>query len=243
MELTPKLLVVVATYNEIDNLPRLVHQIDELLPFADISVIDDSSPDGTGNWCERAVSKYPQLSVIHRDGKLGLGSAARVGFEIARNSDYDLVATLDADLSHEPRSLAEMVAKLCEPQNHAIGVMIGSRYIEGGGTEGWPLIRKVGSRAVNLFARLMLGLKTKDNSGAFRVYRADALGLIDLSQLRSNDLAYLEEILWRLKKANVKFAEHPIVFKNRELGRSKTNAFLGLHVFWQIAKMGLGIWK
>jgi len=240
---TPKLLVVVATYNEIDNLPRLVHQIDELLPEADILVIDDASPDGTGNWCEKAISKYPQLSIVHREGKLGLGSATRVGFKTGKESGYGLVATLDADLSHEPKSLVEMVGMMRDPENQTIGVMLGSRYVEGGGTEGWPWLRRIGSRGVNCFARLMLGLRTKDNSGAFRVYRAEALNQLDIDNLKSDDFAYLEEILWRLKKAGVEFAEHPIVFKNRELGRSKTSAFLGLSVFWQITKMSLGIWK
>jgi len=239
----PTLLVIVATYNEIDNLPRLVNQIAELIPSADILVIDDASPDGTGNWCEQAVSKFPQLSVIHRAGKLGLGSATREGFEEAKKRQYDLIATMDADLSHEPKSLAEMVEKMSQPDYQSIGVLLGSRYVEGGGTEGWPLFRRIASKSVNLFARLMLGLKTRDNSGAFRVYRSEALNQLDLKRLKSDDYAYLEEILWRLKKAGVTMAEHPITFCNRELGRSKTNAFLGLKVFWQVTKMGLGFWK
>lgn len=243
MDATPTLLVIVATYNELDNLPRLVHQLDELLPQADLLVIDDASPDGTGNWCEQAVSKYPRLSTIHREGKLGLGSAAKVGFEYAKARDYDLVATLDADLSHEPKSLAEMVAKMSSSEFDQFGVMLGSRYVQGGGTEGWPLFRRLASRAVNTFARFMLKLPSKDNSGAFRVYRGEVLDQMDLSRIKSNDFAYLEEILWRLKNAGVNFSEHPIVFKNRELGRSKTNAFLGIKVFWKITKMGLGFWK
>ena len=99
------------------------------------------------------------------------------------------------------------------------------------------------SKADNAFARLMLSLPTKDNSGAFRVYRGEVLEQLDLSRIKSNDFAYLEEILWRLRNAGVDFSEHPIVFRNRELGRSKTNAFLGIKVFWKITKMGLGFWK
>lgn len=243
MDSTPKLLVIVATYNELDNLPRLVHQLDGLLPHAEILVIDDASPDGTGNWCEQAVSKYPRLTTIHREGKLGLGSAAKVGFEFASKGDYELVATLDADLSHEPKSLAAMVEKMSSPEFDEFGVMLGSRYVPGGGTEGWPFFRRLASKTVNAYARLILRLTTMDNSGAFRVYRGEVLDQMDLSRIKSNDFAYLEEILWRLKNAGVKFAEHPIVFKNRELGRSKTNAFLGIKVFWKITKMGLGFWK
>jgi len=125
---SPKLLVIVATYNEIDSLPRLVIQIDQRLPEADILVIDDASPDGTGNWCEEVVDKYPQLSVIHRAGKLGLGSAAIEGFQWAAGRDYDLVATMDADLSHAPQSLLEMHDKMRSVEFEQVGVMIGSRY-------------------------------------------------------------------------------------------------------------------
>lgn len=237
------LLVVVATYNEIDTLPRLVHQITDNLPSADILVIDDASPDGTGNWCEQSASKYPRLSVIHREGKLGLGSAAIAGFRYAQENGYGLVATLDADLSHDPESLAEMVVLIDEPSNAETGVILGSRYIPGGGTEGWPLHRRVTSKIVNQFARLVLRLKTHDNSSAFRVYRASVLKQLDLNKLRSTDFAYLEEILWRLSKNRVTMLEYPILFRNRELGRSKTSALLGINVFWQITQMGMGLWK
>lgn len=237
------LLVVVATFNEIDNLPRLVLQITNLLPQADILVIDDASPDGTGNWSETSASTYPQMSVIHREGKLGLGSAAIEGFQYAKQRDYELVATMDADLSHDPQSLAEMVSLMQAPAHAELGLMIGSRYVDGGGTEGWPLTRRLASKAVNRFARLLLKLKTNDNSGAFRVYRSSTLDLLKLEDLKSTDFAYLEEILWRLSKHNVAMHEHPIVFQNREQGRSKTSTLLGLKVFWQILLMGTGIWK
>lgn len=235
-------MIVVATYNEIDNLPRLVLQLTELLPKADILVIDDASPDGTGNWCESSLGKYPQMSVIHREHKLGLGTAAIVGFQYALERDYSCIATMDADLSHAPDSLLEMLEKLQSPANEAVGVFIGSRYVAGGGTEGWPLIRRFASRCVNLFARLMLRLSTKDNSGAFRIYRRSALNRLNLSDLKSSDYAYLEEILWRLSRKDVIMMEHPIVFQNRELGKSKTNPLLGVKVFWQIFKMGIGVW-
>ena len=243
MESTHSLLVVVATYNEIDNLPRLVRQITELLPNADILVIDDASPDGTGNWCETSAEKYPQLATIHRESKLGLGSAAIEGFEYALIRDYEWVATMDADLSHDPESLAEMLELVSEPANLDTGVMIGSRYIEGGGTEGWPWFRQFASKSVNGFARYMLNLKTQDNSGAFRVYRRSALEQLELSQLKSTDFAYLEEILWRLSRKNVQMKEYPILFRNREQGRSKSSPMLGMKVFWQITMMGIGRWK
>lgn len=236
------MLVVVATYNEIDSLPRLVLQITDKLPAADILVIDDASPDGTGNWCEEAKAKHPNLSTIHREGKLGLGSAAIAGFRWAKDREYDLIATMDADLSHAPDSLAEMYEKMNLPQFESTDVMIGSRYVDGGGTEGWPWSRRFASKAINAFARTMLRLKTKDNSGAFRIYRSRALDMLNFENLKSSDYAYLEEILWRLRKKGAAMQEHPIVFRNREEGRSKTTPLLGLNVFWQITKMGLGIW-
>lgn len=236
------LLIIVATYNEIDSLPRLIHRISELMPAAEVLVIDDASPDGTGNWCESAKSKYPQLTTIHREGKLGLGSAAIEGFRFARDRQFELIATLDADLSHDPESLQEMIGLMVRPENQEVGVVLGSRYVPGGGTEDWPLSRRLISRSVNLFTRWMLGLQTKDNSSALRVYRAETLVRLNLSKLQSTDFAYLEEILWRLAKQNVKMLEYPILFRNRRLGRSKTNPLLGLRVFWQITKMGLGRW-
>ena len=244
MDSNSTLLLIVATYNEIDNLPRLVGQVDELLPHAKILVIDDASPDGTGNWCEQAIEKYPQLTVVHREGKLGLGSATKVGFENALAGDYQLVATMDADLSHEPKSLAEMVAVMVSPEHQPIGVMLGSRYVKGGGTEGWPWFRRVASKVVNGFRAFDVGpLKRKITVVHSEFIEKTALEKLDLAELRSNDFAYLEEILWRLKKSGVQFDEYPIVFKNRELGRSKTSAILGLKVFWQITQMGLGFWK
>ena len=237
-----KMLVVVATYNEIDSLPRLLLQITDRLPSADILVIDDASPDGTGNWCEDAKAKYPHLSTIHRAGKLGLGSAAIAGFRWAKDRDYDLIATMDADLSHSPASLADMFEKLHWSEFQNTDVMIGSRYVDGGGTEGWPWSRRIASKAINAFARTMLRLKTKDNSGAFRIYRKRALDLLNFENLKSSDYAYLEEILWRLRKKGAAMQEHPIVFRNREEGRSKTTPLLGLNVFWQITKMGIGLW-
>jgi dolichol-phosphate mannosyltransferase len=237
-----KLLIVIATYNEIDNLPRILARLGELLPQAQVLVIDDASPDGTGKWCDEACSKHPQLSVVHRDRKLGLGSATIVGFQKALARDMPMVATMDADFSHDPDALVKLVSAL-ETTGDQVGVAIGSRYVPGGTIEGWSLFRKFSSRAVNLFARLMLRLKTKDNSGAFRVYRSSALRKIDLAAIRSSGYGYLEEILWRLDRAGVEMIEVPIVFRNREFGKSKANFISGLNVFWQIAKMGLGRWK
>ncbi len=234
------LLVVIATYNEIDCLPRLVERIGQRLPAADVLVIDDNSPDGTGDWCDQAVTENPRLSVIHRSGKLGLGSATVTGFARGLTGKYELIATMDADLSHDPAALASMVDLM--QRQPGCDVMIGSRYIAGGSTEGWPWTRVMASRTVNAYARWMLGLATRDNSGAFRIYRSLALRTLMQQPLKSPDYAYLEEILWRLKLQGANLREFPITFRNRELGTSKTNPLLGVKVFWQITRMAIGWW-
>lgn len=238
-----KLLVIIATYNERENLPRLVEQIELRLPDADLLVIDDGSPDGTGDWCDQRMESDPRLQVIHRPGKLGLGSATVHGFRYGLESDlgYELLATMDADFSHEPQSLAELVAFLRADSEQQFGLAIGSRYVSGGAIENWPLLRHLTSRSVNLVARWLLGLKTKDNSGAFRVYRASTLRAIDVEKIESASFAYLEEILWRIRRQGIAMKELPITFRDREFGVSKTSLKLGVSVFWHLLKIRLGL--
>jgi dolichol-phosphate mannosyltransferase len=189
METPPRVLVVVATYNEIENLPRLVAAIHNALPQADLLVVDDHSPDGT---------------------------ATVAGFEHALARDYDVVCTLDADFSHDPAVLPQLVAALDDAD-----VAIGSRYVPGGTIEGWPLRRRVASRVMNSLSRWVLRLPARDTSGAFRAYRCAKLREIDLHDISSQGYAYLEEIVWLLARRGATFAEVPITFRERELGESK----------------------
>lgn len=236
-------LLVIATYNERENLPDLVHELVDQLPDLKILVIDDGSPDGTGSWCDSAQELYPQLSVIHRHEKLGLGSATRLGFAYALEHNVEFVATMDADFSHEPASLSGLIQALTQSSDPQVGVVIGSRYIAGGRIIGWPLHRKIASRAVNAYARFCLGLSTHDNSGAFRVYRVNALRKLEMAKINSEGYGYLEEILWRLKRAGVRMIELPITYRDRECGQSKANLKVGLSVILEITKLGLGRWK
>ena len=240
-----RLLIIVATYNERENLPELVGQLEELLPAADLLVIDDGSPDGTGQWCDERIESDSRLNVIHRPGKMGLGSATITGFEYGLSNDppYDLLATMDADFSHDPQSLVQLVEFLNTDTDVEFGGVIGSRYIAGGGIENWPLLRHASSRAVNIVARILLGLKTKDNSGAFRVYRASTLESIGVKNVESSSFAYLEEILWRIRKQGIEMKELPITFRDREFGASKTSLKLGVSVFWHLIKIRLGLVK
>jgi dolichol-phosphate mannosyltransferase len=209
-------LVALATYNEIENLPGLVDEILRVLPGADVLVIDDNSPDGTGQWCDERAASEPRLHCLHRAGKLGLGSATVAGIRWALEKSYDDLVTMDADWSHDPRYLPELVRATEEAD-----VAVGSRYCAGGGVEGWPLYRRVLSRGMNRLSRLMLRLPIRDTSGAFRAYRVDAIRKIDLANIQSAGYSYLEEILWHLHRAGATFVEVPITFHERRAGRSK----------------------
>lgn len=211
-------LVALATYNEIENLPTLVAAVRANLPNADVLVVDDNSPDGTGRWCDEFAAANSWFSVIHRPGKLGLGSAAWAAMQHAIDRGYDTLATLDADWSHPPDALPALVAAL-----NGADVAIGSRYCPGGSIEGWTLSRRAISAAMNGATKLALGLPVRDASGAFRAYRVDLLRQIDFTRLTERGYAYLEELLWHLHRAGARFAEVPIRFADRRAGASKVH--------------------
>ena len=211
-------LVALATYNEIENLPSLVDEILRVLPDADVLVIDDNSPDGTGRWCDERAASESRLHCLRRPGKQGLGSATLAGMRWALDRPYDAFITMDADWSHDPRYLTELVRAL-----ETNDIAIGSRYTAGGSIEGWPLPRRVMSRVMNTLSRLMLRLPIRDTSGAFRAYRVAALRSMDLSHIQATGYSYLEEILWRLHRAGATLTEVPITFYERRAGASKIN--------------------
>ncbi|HEX4000505.1 MAG TPA: polyprenol monophosphomannose synthase [Pirellulales bacterium] len=217
-------LVMTATYNEIENLPRLVEQIFQFAPEADVLVVDDNSPDGTGQWCDRQAGIDPRLHCLHRTGKLGLGTAIVAGLKYGIEHGYKYVVNMDADFSHPPRYLPAMVGGMDPATGPAIDVMIGSRYVPGGSIEGWPLKRHLMSRGVNLYARWLLWLAPKDCSGGYRCYRTATLERIDFTRIRSRGYSFQEEILWLLRRARARFGETPIVFADREKGSSKINS-------------------
>jgi dolichol-phosphate mannosyltransferase len=213
---TPRTLVVLATYNEIENLPGLSAEILRVLPAADMLVVDDNSPDGSGRWCDEAARSEPRIHCIHRAGKLGLGSATLEGFRYAIERGYEVVITMDADWSHDPRHLPELLSAT----EHA-DVAIGSRYVAGGAIEGWPLRRRLMSRWNNALSRRWLGLPVHDSSGAYRAYRIDFLRKSSIEAVQSTGYAYLEELLFRLQQAGARMIEVPITFRERRAGRSK----------------------
>jgi dolichol-phosphate mannosyltransferase len=236
-------LVTLATYNEIENLPRLVDEIFAALPGADILVIDDNSPDGTGAWCDLRAAADPRVHCLHRAGKLGLGTAIIAGMEYAIEGGYRYVLNMDADFSHHPRHLPALVAGMQQAVGSpAADVMIGSRYVTGGVIEGWSLGRHIMSRGVNAYARLMLGLQAKDCSGSFRCYRASLLALVDFDAVRSRGYSFQEEILWHLKRLGARFGETPITFADRERGASKISSHEAFSALGIIFKLGARNW-
>jgi dolichol-phosphate mannosyltransferase len=232
---SPRLLISLATYNESENLPPLVDAIRQVAPQVAILIIDDNSPDGTGRVADELKAERPDIHVIHRAGKLGLGSAILAAMRFAIEHNYELFLNLDADFSHPPEYIPDLLAGM---PNH--DVMIGSRYVPGGGVEGeFNFKRKFMSSGINLYARLLLGLKTKDNSGSYRCYRVAKLKQIDLDRIRSRGYSFQEEILFWCRMAGCRMGETPILFKNRRAGASKINPGEAVEALRVILQLGI----
>jgi dolichol-phosphate mannosyltransferase len=229
-----RLLVTLCTYNERENLPELIPEIWRHAPQAHILVIDDNSPDGTGALADEWAARDARVRVLHRPGKLGLGTATLAGFRFGIEQGYDYLINLDADFSHPPRYIPELLACM----DHA-DVAIGSRYVAGGGIKGWGPRRHFMSRAINGYARLLLRLSVRDTSGAFRCFRVAALRRLDFDQVIARGYAFQEEILYRCRRAGFRFAETPIVFEDRRYGRSKINLKEGIAALAIILRLGI----
>ncbi|RMF93214.1 MAG: polyprenol monophosphomannose synthase [Planctomycetota bacterium] len=233
MTTDPQTLVTVATYNEIENLPRLVDTIFDAAPEVHILVIDDNSPDGTGRWVDQRAAEEPRLKCLHREGKLGLGTATLAGMRYGIEHGYRYVLNLDADFSHPPEKIPELIAAMDPEDGPPADVAVGSRYVPGGKIEGWPPHRRLMSWGVNTYARLLLGLPVRDCSGAFRCYRASTLARVDFRLVRSRGYSFQEEILYWLRCVGARMVEVPITFVDRRFGKSKIN--------WKEAVAALGI--
>lgn len=232
---SPTILVALATYNEAENLRALVEGIREFLPGSSILVIDDNSPDGTGEVADRMKAELPDIRVLHRTGKLGLGTAILAGMQFAVDHGYDYFVNLDADFSHPPRYLPDLVAGM-----DRYDVMIGSRYVPGGGIKsGFNWTRKFMSAGINWYTRLMLGLKVRDNSGSFRCYRVSKLALIDFNRVKSRGYSFMEEILFWCQVVGCRIGETPITFEARRAGMSKINKVEVVRALRIIAQLGL----
>jgi len=210
-------VVVVPTYNERENIDAFLRAVRSAVPSADVLVVDDNSPDGTGTLAEEAAAELGQVKVLHRPGKQGLGSAYRNGFAVALDEGYDVVVSMDVDFSHDPTVIPTMIATI----DAGADAVVGSRYVSGGGTENWPLHRRLLSRWGNRYTGFVLGVPTRDCTSGFRAYRADALREIDPSSTAAEGYAFLTELVRRLVQHGYQVKEVPIVFRDRELGTSK----------------------
>jgi len=225
-----RVLVVLATYNESENLPRLVAALAaQANPALDLLVIDDNSPDGTGRVADDLSHTYPQLTVIHRPGKLGLASAVITGLIKGRDLDCHCVVTMDSDFSHDPADVPALIAAMDKAD-----VAVGSRYVHGGAVEGWGLFRQSSSIAINAYARILLHVRPRDCSGAFRCYSRTALARIPLDNIRPRGYAFAEELLFWSTKAALRIQEVPIRFVNRAEGKSKLTARVTLETLWSL---------
>jgi dolichol-phosphate mannosyltransferase len=231
---TASILVTLATYNERENLPELVRAIQDVRTDLDVLIIDDNSPDGTGVLADQMAASDPRIHVLRRPGKLGLGTATTEAMRYAIDHNYEYVLNMDADFSHHPRYIPDLLAGMLH-----YDVMIGSRYVPGGGVPGWPLKRRLMSKAVNTYARLMLGITARDTSGAFRCHRVECLKRIDFDRVISRGYSFQEEMLYLCKRAGCHIGETPIIFEDRRHGSSKINRAEAFAAIGIILRLGL----
>lgn len=210
-----KTVLIIPTYNEALNIGKLIRALKLLKADLKIIVVDDASPDGTG----KIVSKIADVVLISRKRKLGLGSAYKEGFKYAFSHGYDVVGTMDADFSHDPKFLPKMITKI---KDHDL--VIGSRYVKGGNIIGFNFVRKLISGSAQFAARSILGLKVKDATSGYRIYKKKVLVRIKFDSILSQGYSYLIESLFLATKSGFKIGEVPIVFKNRRLGSSKISS-------------------
>ncbi|HZT08007.1 MAG TPA: polyprenol monophosphomannose synthase [Chloroflexota bacterium] len=229
-------LVIIPTFNERDNLPALVEAILSLDAGLHVLIVDDGSPDGTGEIADRLARETGRVSVLKRSGKQGLGTAYVAGFRYALSHDFDLVVEMDADFSHRPEDLPRLIAAAKEAD-----VVIGSRNVPGGRVVGWSPLRQLVSKGGSIYARLLLGLPVADCTSGFKCFRRSALQILDLDALRSNGYAFQVEVNFACAQAGLRFAEVPIVFPDRARGKSKMSWHIAAEAAWLVLRFRMGL--
>ncbi len=230
-------VVIVPTYNEAENLEQAVDAIRAAAPEAHILVVDDSSPDGTGELADRLAASDPRITVLHHGARAGLGGAYLAGFGVALAAGFDILIEMDADGSHPADALPALIARLDAP-DHA-DMVIGSRWIPGGSFVDWPAARRLLSRAGNVYARFALGIAVKDATAGFRSYRAEVLRGLDLAGVESRGYCFQIDMTRRVLDAGYRVAEVPIVFTERRRGASKMNSRIVLEAMWRVTQWGV----
>ncbi len=228
-----RIVIVMPTYNERQNLESIAGRVRAALPEADLLVVDDNSPDGTGDIADKLAEADPHVQVMHRTEKAGLGKAYIAAFGWALERGYDVIVEMDADGSHQPEHLPSLVGALA----HA-DLSIGSRWMPGGKVVNWPKSRELLSRGANIYTRLMLGLGVRDATAGFRAYRASTLAKISLNEVESTGYCFQIDLTIRVARAGMKIVEVPITFVEREHGASKMSGNIMLEAFWRVAQWG-----
>ena len=230
-----RVLVIVPTYNEAENLERILGRLADSVPTAHALVVDDGSPDGTGELADKLAARDPRVHVLHRTAKSGLGRAYVAGFLWAREHGYDVVVEMDADGSHAPEQLDRLLAALVDAD-----LVLGSRYVPGGRLQNWPRRRELLSRWGNRYVRAALGIPLRDATGGYRAFRAEVLRALPLAEIASQGYCFQVELAWRSVRAGFRVREVPITFTERAAGESKMSGSIVREALWRVTRWGVG---
>jgi dolichol-phosphate mannosyltransferase len=232
--------IIVPTYNERENLPHALNRIREVADGHGLQlhtlIVDDNSPDGTGQLADRLAEEYPDVSVLHRTAKEGLGRAYMDGFRHAMDQGADILFEMDADLSHDAAYLPDLLRAV----EQGADVALGSRYVKGGGVENWPLSRKLISRGGSLYSRIILGLPYHDLTGGYKCFRRRVLETLDLDSIGASGYGFQIEMTYRAHQAGFKITEVPIIFVDRQVGTSKMSKGIFLEAMLMVWRLRLG---
>jgi dolichol-phosphate mannosyltransferase len=228
-----RVLVIVPTYNELDNIEPITGRLFDTVPSAHVLVVDDGSPDGTGKLADAMAESDPRVHVLHRAEKAGLGAAYIAGFGWGLAAGYDVLVEMDADGSHAPEQLPALLAAL-----GSADLVIGSRWVPGGTVVNWPMRREFLSRGANLYTRMALGLGVHDATGGYRAYKREVLEGIDYAAVASQGYCFQVDLAWRTLRAGYRVAEVPITFAQRERGESKMSGSIVREALWRVTEWG-----
>jgi dolichol-phosphate mannosyltransferase len=229
-----RVLVVIPTYNEIDNIRDITDRVRSAVPEAEILIVDDASPDGTGKLADHLARADERIHVLHRAGKQGLGAAYLAGFGWAREHGFDVVVEMDADGSHAPEELPRLLETL-----RTADLVLGSRWVPGGRVVNWPWRRKALSRGGNLYTRLVLDMPVRDATGGYRAYRMPVLDKIDVDSVASQGYCFQVDLAWRAHRHQLRLVEVPITFTERQRGDSKMSSAIVREALWRVTLWGV----
>ena len=229
-----RVAVIIPTYNERENIRGIAARVRSTIPGADLFIVDDSSPDGTGRIADELAAADQHIQVLHRHAKAGLGTAYIAGFQAALSRGYDTIVEMDADGSHRPEDLPKLLTALA-----GADIVLGSRWVPGGKVLNWPKSRMILSRAGNAYARLMLGIPLRDMTGGYRVYRASALSKIEVGNVESTGYCFQIDLARRAVRAGLTAAEIPITFVERTHGTSKMSTAIVCEALWRVTQWGI----